>query len=209
MGAGCEGGGGNSVTTRRIGAPDAKNRGVLLDAAEQLLLEEGYAAVSSRRVAEKAGLKPQLVYYYFRTMDELLLEVFRRRAEQGLEYQAQLMKSPQPLWALWEFSTDPNAVVVTMEFIAMANHRPGIRQEIADFSERFRSAQAEALTEVLPRYGVDPEYTPALVSVLMTALSRVLVIESHLGVTGGHEEAFAMIEDLLLKYEGEREDPSA
>src|ERR1700756_1229947 len=69
---------------RRIGAPDAKNRVVLLDAAEQLLLEEGYAAVTSRRVAERAGLKPQLVHYYFRTMEDLFLAVFHRRAEEGL-----------------------------------------------------------------------------------------------------------------------------
>ena len=73
------------ASARRIGAPDAKNRVVLLDAAEQLLLEEGYAAVTSRRVAEKAGLKPQLVHYYFRTMEDLFLAVFRRRAEAGTE----------------------------------------------------------------------------------------------------------------------------
>ncbi len=39
--------------------------GVLLDAAEQLMAEEGYAAVTSRRVAEKAALKPQLVPHCF------------------------------------------------------------------------------------------------------------------------------------------------
>ncbi len=76
------------TSARRIGAPDAKNRAVLLDAAEQLMLEEGYAAVTSRRVAERAALKPQLVHYYFRTMDELFLAAFRRRAEQGLEVHA-------------------------------------------------------------------------------------------------------------------------
>ena len=65
-------------TPRRLGAPDAKNRTVLLDAAEQLMRDEGYAAVTSRRVAEKAGLKPQLVHYYFRTMDDLFLELYRR-----------------------------------------------------------------------------------------------------------------------------------
>ena len=47
------------------------------------MIEEGYAAVTSRRLANKAGLKPQLVHYYFRTMEELFLEVFRRRAEEG------------------------------------------------------------------------------------------------------------------------------
>ncbi len=75
-------------------APDAKNRTVLLDAAEKVMLEHGYAAVSSRRVAEQAGLKPQLVHYYFVNMDELLAEVFRRRAEQGLEFQAKALASP-------------------------------------------------------------------------------------------------------------------
>src|SRR5690606_18752606 len=59
---------------RRLGAPDAKNRTVLMDAAEQLMLEQGWATVTSRRIAEHAGLKPQLVHYYFRSMDELFLE---------------------------------------------------------------------------------------------------------------------------------------
>ena len=76
------------TSARRIGAPDAKNRALLLDAAEQLMLEQGYAAVSSRRVAEKAGLKPQLVHYYFRGMDELFSAVFRRRAEAGIAARA-------------------------------------------------------------------------------------------------------------------------
>ncbi len=40
---------------RRLGAPEAKNRTVLLDAAESLMRDEGYAAVTSRRVADKAG----------------------------------------------------------------------------------------------------------------------------------------------------------
>ena len=51
------------ASTRRIGAADSKSRARLLDAAEQLLLDDGYAAVTSRRVAAKAGLKPQLVHY--------------------------------------------------------------------------------------------------------------------------------------------------
>ena len=74
----------SAAPTRRIGAEDSKTRAQLLDAAERLLLEEGYAAVTSRRVAAKAGLKPQLVHYYFRTMDDLFVAVFRRRADENL-----------------------------------------------------------------------------------------------------------------------------
>src|SRR5271165_3525108 len=129
------------TSARRIGTPDAKNRGVLLDAAERLMLEEGYAAVTSRRVAAKAELKPQLVHYYFRTMDDLFLAVHRRRVEEGLERQAQALESAQPLWALWDYSRDPRGTALTMEFIALANHRKAIRAEIAGSAERFRAEQ--------------------------------------------------------------------
>ncbi|HXB86999.1 helix-turn-helix domain-containing protein [Mycobacterium sp.] len=194
------------TSARRIGAPDAKNRGVLLDAAEQLMLEEGYAAVTSRRVAEKAALKPQLVHYYFRTMDELFLAAFRRRAEQGLEVQAQVLQARQPLWALWRFSTDPAATAITMEFIALANHRKALKAEIAYYAERFRDEQQKALTTVLGRYRIDPAEVPPLVwSVLMTSVSRVLVIEQVLGMSAGHAETVEFVERYLYRLEGDPE----
>ncbi len=198
----------NGMTSaRRIGAPDAKNRGVLLDAAEQLMLEEGYAAVTSRRVAERAELKPQLVHYYFRNMDELFLAAFRRRAEEGLEVQARMLQSPQPLWALWRFSTDPAATAITMEFIALANHRKALKAEIAFYAERFRDEQRKALTSILEGYGRDvgdPAALPPLVwSVLMTSVSRVLVIERALDMSAGHRETVEIVESYLRHLEGD------
>jgi AcrR family transcriptional regulator len=194
------------TSPRRIGAPDAKNRGVLLDAAEHLMLEEGYAAVTSRRVAEKAALKPQLVHYYFRTMDDLFLAAFRRRAEQGLEVQARVLQAPQPLWALWRFSTDPAATAITMEFIALANHRKALKAEIAYYAERFREEQRKALTTILDRYDVARVKIPPLVwSVLMTSVSRVLVIEQALDMSAGHSETVEIVESYLRHLEGDPE----
>ena len=194
------------TSARRIGAPDAKTRGLLLDAAEQLMLEEGYAAVTSRRVAEKAALKPQLVHYYFRTMDDLFLAAFRRRAEEGLEAQAQVLQARQPLWALWRFSIDPAATAITMEFIALANHRKALKAEIAYYAERFREEQRKALSMVLDRYGIDPVEVPPLVwSVLMTSVSRVLVIEQALGMSAGHAETIEFVERYLHRLEGDPE----
>ena len=188
---------------RRLGAPDAKNRSLLLDAAEQLMLEEGYAAVTSRRVAQKAALKPQLVHYYFRTMDDLFLAAFRRRAEKGLESQAGAAKSPQPLWALWHFSLDPAATTLTMEYVALANHRKALKAEIAYFAECFREEQRKAVSAVLLDYGMDPAEVPPLVwSVLLTSVSRVLVMEQALGVSAGHEETLAFVEGWLHRLEG-------
>ena len=189
---------------RRIGAPDAKNRGLLLDAAERLMLEEGYAAVTSRRLASRAGLKPQLVHYYFRTMDELFLEVFRRRAEEGLQVQAQALQCPQPLWALWRFGTDPAFTRISMEFMALANHRKEMRAEIAYYAERFREEQRQAVADALQRYGAASEDVPPVVwTVLMTSLSRFLVLEQAVGIAGGHAETLELVESYLRRLEGE------
>jgi len=192
------------ASPRRIGALDAKNRTVLIDAAERLLLEEGHTAVSSRRVAARAGLKPQLVHYYFRSMDDLLLEVFRRRAEEGLEYQALALASDQPLWALWKFSTDTAGTSLTMEFTGLANQREAIRAEIAHYSEKFRVAQIEALPAILERYGIPPEELPPVVlTVLLSSLSRMIMLENALGFTTGHAETLELVEQQIRKLEGE------
>lgn len=193
-----------TTSQRRIGAPDSKNRGVLLDAAEQLMLDEGYAAVTSRRVAERAGLKPQLVHYYFRTMDDLFEALFRRRAEEGLEVQSRMLNAPQPLWALWRFSTDPAATRLTMELMGLANHRPALREMIADYAERFRAEQNTVLTAALARYGADVSDVPPVVwTVIATSVSRVLVMEQALGMSAGHAEAWAFCERWLRRLEGE------
>lgn len=170
------------------------------------MLDEGYAAVTSRRVAAAAGLKPQLVHYYFRTMDDLFLALFRRRAEQGLERLARAFASEQPLWAVWELSRDPRGNALTMEFTALANHRKEIRAELAASAERYRSELRQGLEGVFERDGVNTDELPPLVcSVLLTSLSRVLVIEEEtLGMTMGHAETIAYVEGLVRRLEGPR-----
>lgn len=192
------------ASPRRIGAPDAKNRVVLLDAAERLMIDEGYAAVTSRRVAEAAELKPQLVHYYFRTMDDLFLAVFRRRAEQGLAAQARALDAPQPLWALWRFMTDPSATRLTLEFMGLANHRKALHAEIAHYAKRAREDQTKALTAVLQRYGIDTSDVPAVVwTFFATGASQVLVFERSLGMSEGHPEILKFLEDQIRAIEGD------
>jgi AcrR family transcriptional regulator len=185
-------------SSRRIGAEDSKSRAQLLDAAEQLLLAEGYAAVTSRKVAAAAGLKPQLVHYYFRTMDDLFLEVFRRRAEQNLERFDQVVASDGSIKAFWHLNHDPRGAAFMIEFVALANHRKAIRTEIAGYAERFRAAQVEALRAAFAERGIDEERLPPLVAVLlMTGITQVLAIEHSLGVTAGHDSMIEYVEQVI------------
>jgi AcrR family transcriptional regulator len=195
------------ASTRRIGAEDSKSRAALLDATEQIMLEEGYAAVSSRRIAERADLKPQLVHYYFRTMDDLFLAAFRRRAEIGIEHLSKLLSSGQPLRALWAFGDDPASTALNMEFVALANHRKSIRSEIARYAELFRSRQTEVLAAVMADRGIDTDrFPPVAVMTVMTSISQILVLEEALGVTSGHAETRALVANLLDDF-GRAEKP--
>lgn len=198
------------AAARRIGAPDAKNRTALVDAAEALMIEEGYAAVTSRRVAEKAGLKPQLVHYYFRTMDDLFLEVFRRYADLGMAAHRQALESPQPLWALWRFGINPAASRLTMEMAALANHRKELRAEISRYAEMFREQQRQVFVTALERHGVLPDEVPPVVwSILLTGVSTVVMMGEALGVTAGHAETLEVVERYLTLMEGEPKDGPA
>jgi AcrR family transcriptional regulator len=181
----------------------------LLSAALQLMLEEGYAAVTSRRVAARAGLKPQLVHYYFRTMDELFLALVQQGASHNIEKLKRVLASPQPLRGLWNLNTQETRLAV--EFAALANHRPEIRAELGAHSERYRRMQVEALTSVVASYGIDCEaFPPAAVVVLVTAVSRILTMETEtLGVTTGHAEMMATVERMLDRYEGNAAAPAA
>jgi hypothetical protein len=139
-------------------------------------------------------------------MDDLFLALYRRRVEEGLEHQKQALESDQPLWALWEYSREPHGTALTMEFVALANHRKAIRAEIAASAERFRAEQQKGLESVLQRYGVDAEQCPSIVcAVLLTSVSRVLVIEQEsLDMSSGHAQTIAFVERFLTQLEGPR-----
>ena len=193
------------AAARRNGSTDSETRTGLLDAAEQMMLDEGYAAVTSRRVADRAGVNSGLVYYYFGTMDELFLAVFRRRAEWMLERQAEALASDQPLWALWTVTHDQANTALNLEFLALGNHRKAIMTEVANYSRRFRRQQLDALSGVLEGYGLDPqEWPPASVILLLSSVSRFLLMEDSYGLDLGHAETIEIVERLLRQLEGER-----
>lgn len=184
-----------------MGTETSKTRQLLLDTTERLMLEEGYAAVGVRRVAREAGVAPALVLYYFRTLDDLFLAVMRRRGDEEMERQTRILNSTHPLHALWELSSDPGAAL-TMEFMALANHRKAIHAEIAAHAERYRKAQLEALTQKVAEHNLGiPDVPPLALVVVVTALARSLVLEKTLGITSGHPETFSLVERLLRRFD--------
>jgi AcrR family transcriptional regulator len=187
---------------RRVGTEQSATRATILDATQSLMVEEGYASATARRVATHAGVKPALVQYYFPTMDDLLLAVYRRAADRSIARQVAALASPRPLHALWALNSDTEHAALAIEFMALANHRKSIRAEIAAYSERSRKLQADALRTVLSntRFASD-DFASAGVSVLLAGAARGLVMEHGLGISGGHDEARLIVERWLAEVE--------
>ena len=180
---------------------DSRTR--LVEAAEQLMREEGYAAVTSRRVASKAGLKPQLVHYYFSTMDELFLAVMQRGIEQNNEFLFRALAAAEPLQALWEFAFNPQIAVMTAEFAALANHRKTIRAQIASYGKQLRDLQISTTARVLKANSVSRAVCPpAALAIIMDLVARGLVSEAAIGMSRGHAETIALVQRYLRKLGG-------
>jgi AcrR family transcriptional regulator len=193
------------MAARRGKVDDPTTREAILDAAATLMVDEGYAAVTSRRVATLAGVNSALVYYYFDSMDGLFIALFRRGADRSFDRLEEALTSTQPLWAFWELIHDRSSSARTMEFIALANHRKAIQAEIADYSRKFRKRELELLSDALAGYGLDSDRWPAASIVLsMSGISRFLLIEASFDVDVGHAETIAVIEREITALEGDR-----
>ena len=190
---------------RPRGVQTPTTRDALLAAAETLMLEEGYAAVSSRRVAAKAGTDAALVYYYFGTMDDLFIALFRWGERRTHERHTDALASAQPLWALWDAIRDPSSSVLTTEFIALGNHRKAIRAELAGAATKSRQMQLERLSGVLESYGVDPKtWPPGAIILMLWGISLYLRTEEAFGVDICHAETVELVERHIRALEGDR-----
>lgn len=183
---------------RRIGAESSETRALIVTATADVIRDEGYAAASTRRVALRAGLKPSLVHYYFPTTDDLLLAVFEAGAAQSDAMIEQALTSADPVRALWRFFTDSSRTALSVEYLALAIRRPAIREKIAAHSEAMRQRQVEAIERAIgASLAAADGPPPAALSLILAGIGRALFTESALGVSVGHGEARAWVEQWL------------
>jgi AcrR family transcriptional regulator len=179
------------------GAKGEARRTLLLDTTEALIVQEGYAAVSTRRVAQEAGVNPSLVHYYYATTEDLLLAVYERAGERTHKRTLEALASPRPLEAFWTLNKDSTHTALGTELYALANHRKLIREDVARMGVALRLDATQALSRAV---GTDFDRgvcDPAGLMVVLTGIARMLVMEEATGLTTGHPEARALIEWLI------------
>jgi len=189
------------ASRRRFGPRDSDTSNAILQATESVLRKEGYGNVTSRRVAEEAGIRQGLVYYYFKTMDDLLLATFKRRTQQGLDLLKRELDTDNPTLAVWNYLTHKVDARLAFEFVALANHHDGIRAEVNRYLGEAREMQAAAISKDAKARGIDlAPTTPTALAFMMYSATLVLTRESATGMTIGHEDVKASFEWLLDKF---------
>jgi AcrR family transcriptional regulator len=92
------------VSVEQSSKPDAQR--LLLTAAQTCLCEEGYARLSTRRVAELAGVPLSQIHYYFSSKRGLILALLEDQNARLLKRQAATFEAPLPLSQRWELACD-------------------------------------------------------------------------------------------------------
>lgn len=168
--------------------PDTTRR-LILDTTEKLMVEEGYAAVSSRRIAQELGLNAATVHYYYPTTDDIFIALHRRMTDRQMAGLDDVLASDKPLEAFWKFQSGWAQTALGVEFVALANHRKAIRDTLAGSADEAREAQAHSLQRVMGNLTVDPGIMPPIaLATILVAIGRLLSNEERVGITQGHNE---------------------
>ena len=97
-----------------------------LDAAERLLVEVGYANITTRRLAEEASANLGLVHYYFGSMEQLFARVLERFTDRLVERQRAMYAAPLPFIEKWRAAMGGELVRAAAALAAVDPHKVGL-----------------------------------------------------------------------------------
>jgi AcrR family transcriptional regulator len=128
-----------------------RKRDEILDAAEPLLLRDGYDGTAMAEVARAAGVANNAVYWYFPSKDDLLAAVLARRQERAL---AELPASGQE-------SVDGRILSLLAQLDQVANLTAAVHERsrhsatVAKVHDAFHRSADELLSSLLRDAGLD------------------------------------------------------
>jgi AcrR family transcriptional regulator len=166
-----------------------------------VLVEAGYAGITTRRLAEEAGVNHGLVHYYFGSVENLLVRMLERFTEQLITRQREMYAADMPFVEKWRtamrylMSEDIAYQKAWLELQALAWNRPELQERVDHVNAEWRSVLTEALAEPREQYGIEMPLE-ALVSLVMT-FNEGIMVERLSGVTEGHQQLLDWIDGFL------------
>jgi AcrR family transcriptional regulator len=185
-------------TAARAAAEEA-----LLDAAERLLADAGYASITTRRLAAEAGVNHGLVHYYFGSNENLLVHALERFTGRLIARQRELYAADLPFADKWRtamhylVSEDVSYQKIWLELQALAWNNPGIKARLVRVNAEWRAVLTEAFDQPRRELGI-PLPLEGLVSLVMT-FNLGIMIERLGGIEAGHRELLDWIDRWITR----------
>jgi len=187
------------VTTKTSARSAAEE--ALLNAAERLLIDVGYAGITTRRLADEAGVNHGLVHYYFGSIENVLVRTLERFTERLVARQRELYAADEPFVEKWRtamrylMSDDVTYEKIWLELQALTWNRPELREPVARVNAEWRAVLTDAFEEARREDGIEVPLD-ALVSLVMT-FNQGIALERLSGIDAGHRELLDWIERWL------------
>jgi AcrR family transcriptional regulator len=166
-------------------AGDLSGREQILDAAAELFVRHGFAATSTRMIAERVGIRQASLYYHFAGKDELLLELLTTSVRPSLEVVHAIERcapDASPAAALYALAlVDAHTLAVTPHNVGTLYLLPEIqyerydafRQDRLDLQLAYGRMGYAAATPEIRELGVDR------IGALLLQLAEVVIQVRH------------------------------
>jgi AcrR family transcriptional regulator len=148
----------------------------MVQAARDALHDNGYAGLSTRRIAETAGVPLSQIHYHFGSKQGLVLAVLEEENRRRLVRQEAMYSEDMPLWKQWEQACDyleddlaSGYVRVLQEMMAAGWSNPEIGAAVRDMLGQWFSMLSGVVARAEARLGGLGPFTPDELGVLVGA----------------------------------------
>jgi AcrR family transcriptional regulator len=198
---------GQYAAASRRGPGSEQTRVRLLRAAAELIAEQGWGAVRTRAVAERAGLPHGAVSYHFRGKQELLTEAALYTVTRALPLEGLVGEQGTPPdlveliegWLTGADTTDPVVTGVGMEAMLQAERDPVLRRRLAELMGRYREAMTDLVASSQRRRTTKVQTDPAGLAALLAAIGDGLFLHARIDPELDTEAALTALRDLLTR----------
>jgi AcrR family transcriptional regulator len=187
----------------------AETRRSIVEAATQCLVDEGYGALTTRRVAEHAGIAQSTVMHHFETRDALIVEtvvsVALQLADRTLEeVDLAALRTPEHREAVldeaWREFTSPLALAAAQLWIA-AWTEPDLGPILRELEERIGAILGGTAGVLFPDQSEDPRF-PGLIDATVS-LIRGLIMEIPIAGREAVDARWERVKPLILQAAAE------
>jgi AcrR family transcriptional regulator len=144
-----------------------------LAAAKRALLDAGYANLSTRAIADAAGVPLSQIHYHFGSKQNLVLELLEDENRRRLGRQAAMYESDMPLWKQWlqacdyfDDNLESGYVRVLMEMLAAGWSDPEIAGAVSTELRGWFDLLADVARRAAERFGTIGPFTPEEIAAL-------------------------------------------